>query len=983
MDEQSLFAAALQLPTDERREFLDDACAGDRCLRERLERLLEADGCGRGILDRGLDTLPEGKRVVPLAAGELFAGRYRLTGKLGEGGMGEVWAAEQTEPVPRPVALKFLHDRYEPRSPMAARFRTEARITARLQHPGIPPVHHVDELPDGRPFLVMKLIAGRTLEELLREQGPGPARWLGAFEAICQAVGYAHSNGVIHRDLKPSNVMVGAFGEVQVMDWGLAKVMPENTGARSEAVSEDRSPPVRAGSTDGTIGSVTRTGSVMGTPAYMAPEQAEGRLDAVDRRSDVFGLGAILCALLTGRPPEPVTLTPAPVGAAEKTFARLDASGAPPDLIALSKRCLAPEPADRPADGAAVAAAVAELRRGAEERARQAELERARAEVHAGEQQKRRRLTLIGAGAVALVLVAGIIGTALGLVRANSERKAAEEARDRARDARAEAEAARDRARDALDAMTSEAAEDFLITQRAASAEQKKFLTRVLDDYRTLAGESADDEPSRRRIAAAAFRVGRIEDRLGRPEEAAAAFRQSLQMYEALAAADPAAPGYRASIAGCHNSLGNELSNLGRKAEAEAHYREALALAERLAAERKGEIEHRRTAANAHYSLGILLNESGRRVEARDHLRRALEIREQLTTEVPLSAAFRREWAAALDNLGNVLADLGMKAEAEAHYRKALPVLEQLSAWFPTVSEFRRELAATLGNLGNVLLDLGKLPAAEEYLRRALALRERQAADQHGAADSRDELAVNLANLGQVCVRLRKNTEAKDHLDRATALLEKLVADHPHTPSYQFELGNTYFSCGVLAFGAGTGAPESLTWFDKAIEKLAPVCAADASHVRAKRQLGRCYQARGLACTQLERHAEAVKEWDRAFDLSAPEDRTRIRTERATSLLRVGQPARALADAEEVRDTTGLSGEQRYNLACIYSVASRDGERKQVHADRAMELLKQAIAAGWNDVEQTKQDTDLDPLRARADFKKLLAEFEQKYPPKK
>src|SRR5262249_28748852 len=155
-----------------------------------------------------------------------------------------VWAADQTEPFPRPVALKFLQGRYEPRSPIAARFLAEARITARLQHPGIPPVHHVHELPDGRPFLVMKLIAGRTLDELLRDQGPDPSRWLGVFEAICQAVGYAHSNGVIHRDLKPSNVMVGAFGEVQVMDWGLAKVVGGEPHEQLSTSAENDAPSV-------------------------------------------------------------------------------------------------------------------------------------------------------------------------------------------------------------------------------------------------------------------------------------------------------------------------------------------------------------------------------------------------------------------------------------------------------------------------------------------------------------------------------------------------------------------------------------------------------------------------------------------------------------------------------------------------------------------------------------------------------------------
>ncbi|QJW94926.1 serine/threonine-protein kinase [Frigoriglobus tundricola] len=362
MDEQSLFVAALQLPPDQRAAYLDGVCAGNRPLRVRLERLLSADGHGLGILDRCTVVAPGTHRSVPLAPGQVFAEHYRLTRKLGEGGMGEVWAADQTAPVLRPVALKFLHNRYDPRSTAAARFLAEARITARLQHPGIPPVHHVDEAPSGRPFLVMKLIAGRTLDRLLVEQGTGSALWLGVFEAICQAVGYAHAQGVIHRDLKPSNVMVGAFGEVLVMDWGLAKVLGPGPDAPPAGADGESDPAVQPAA--GTLEALTRTGLAMGTPAYMAPEQAAGQWDAVDSRSDVFGLGAILCALLTGRPPEPVTLTPAPTGAAEKTFARLAESPAPPELIALCRRCLAAEPADRPADGATVAAAVAELRAG-------------------------------------------------------------------------------------------------------------------------------------------------------------------------------------------------------------------------------------------------------------------------------------------------------------------------------------------------------------------------------------------------------------------------------------------------------------------------------------------------------------------------------------------------------------------------------------------------------------------------------------------
>src|SRR5262249_21049532 len=166
----------------------------------------------------------------------------------------------------------------------------EAQITGRLQHPGIPPVHQVGALPTGRWFLAMKLVRGRTLEQLLQEQGPGAARWLGVFEAICQAVGYAHSQNVIHRDLKPANIMVGAFGEIQVRDWGLAKALttPVAAAQRPDETDPEVSSPPQPGQSPWAPVEQTLAGSVLGTPAFMAPEQAIGALDRLDRRTDVF-----------------------------------------------------------------------------------------------------------------------------------------------------------------------------------------------------------------------------------------------------------------------------------------------------------------------------------------------------------------------------------------------------------------------------------------------------------------------------------------------------------------------------------------------------------------------------------------------------------------------------------------------------------------------------------------------------------------------
>jgi serine/threonine-protein kinase len=354
------------------------------------------------------------------------AGRYELLDEIARGGMGAVHRAVDRT-LGREVAVKLLQERFPVGSLAARRFVDEARIAGQLQHPGIAPVHDLGTLADGRPFLAMKLIKGRTLDELLRGR-PDPAadrgRSLAAFEQACQAVAYAHSRRVIHRDLKPANVMVGAFGEVQVMDWGLAKVLgdrPESAPPHPPDSDEHLATEIRSGR-DTDEGSETQAGSVLGTPAFMAPEQAVGAVDQVDARSDVFGLGAILAVILTGKPPyvgadAEGTRVLAARGKLDDCFARLDASGADPELVALGKRCLSPERADRPADAGAVASAVAALRAEAEERARQAELDRVRAEgekaaaeAEARAQRQRRRAQLAAAAGLLGLLVVGAGG---------------------------------------------------------------------------------------------------------------------------------------------------------------------------------------------------------------------------------------------------------------------------------------------------------------------------------------------------------------------------------------------------------------------------------------------------------------------------------------------------------------------------------------------------------------------------------------------
>jgi serine/threonine protein kinase len=291
----------------------------------------------REIGDRALDHLREVTQEPD------FEGtRYELGRELARGGMGVVYAARDRE-LDREVAIKVVAaEMADPET--IARLRREARIIAHLEHPGIVPVHDVGTLPDGRVFYAMKLVSGKRLDVLVREGSPLGER-LRLFLRICEAVAFAHAHGVIHRDLKPENVMVGPFGEVLVVDWGVAK-------HREETPTSDGSATPAAGRHSEHD---TAHGTVLGTPAYMAPEQARGEIDRVDARADVYALGAILYFLLTGRAPGrtkagPDDPTRTWAGATRPSAIeppRRLAPGIPRALEAICLRALAPDPEGR------------------------------------------------------------------------------------------------------------------------------------------------------------------------------------------------------------------------------------------------------------------------------------------------------------------------------------------------------------------------------------------------------------------------------------------------------------------------------------------------------------------------------------------------------------------------------------------------------------------------------------------------------------
>jgi tetratricopeptide (TPR) repeat protein len=716
----------------------------------------------------------------------------------------------------------------------------------------------------------------------------------------------------------------------------------------------------------------------------MPPEQAAGAVSAIDRRSDVFGLGAVLAVVLTGRPPfvgdtSESTRVKAAQGDVGDCFARLDACGADPDLVALCRRCLAPRPEDRPSDAGEVAKAVAALRAAADERARRAELDRVQAEVEAREavaraaaQRQRRRTLLTASGIIALVLLAGLSvslwqmrramqAEAVANTSAEQARLNAEEAERNAKQAQAERDAkalalaaeqkAREQAFAALRTMTAEVVERKFAQGTALTDDDRAFLRGVIAQFDAFAAIKGEDADSRAVRAEGRFRVGDMRFRLGELREAEKDYGEALSIRKQLVADFPTRPGFRQDLAVSHTNRARLLYTTGRLPEAEKDYDDALSIRKQLVADFPSRPEFRRGLAAGHNHRGILLRTTGRLPEAVKEYDEAVNIQKQLAAEVPTRPEFRRDMAGTVANRGSLLRSLGRLSEAEKDCDEAVSTYRQLATEVPSQPEFRYELAMSYNTRGNLLSSTGRLREAEDDYVQALTIQKQLAADFPARPEFGRELARSHLNRGSALSNVGRLTAAAKDFGQALSIYKRLAADFPDQPDVRSQLAVT---CGYLATlqrqqGNWAAAKEVL------LEGRPHILAALKANPRHP-NYRRCY--RDYLDVLATVHAALLEQED------------------------------AVRTAETCRDLGWDAPVDAYDAACCVSrcvpiVAKHDKldamrrqEAAQFYGDATMKFLRDAVSKGYKDVPHMKKDTDLDPLRQREDFQKLIAELE-------
>jgi serine/threonine-protein kinase len=833
-------------------------------------------------------------------------GKYELIEEVGRGAFGIVYRARDTE-LGRTVAVKVPRAGRPAAPGEMDRFLREARNVAQLEHPHIVPVH--DAGRDGEAcYLVSAFVAGTTLADRLADGRLAPRDAAELAARVADALQHAHRQGVVHRDIKPSNILIDGQGEPHLTDFGLAK---RDVGEIT----------------------VTLDGELLGSPAYMSPEQARGEAHRVDGRSDVFSLGVVLYELLTGERPfrgDHLHMIRKQVIEDEPRPPRRLNDRIPRDLETICLKCLGKEPRQRYATAGALAD---DLRRFLTGRPIQA---RPIGVLGRSGRWCRRNPAVAALGAaLLLVFLGGFAAVTAQWLRARREW--------------ARAERNLQLANQSVDDYFTKVSQDKLLNQKGMQPLRKELLALALPYYRSFLQQRGDDPKLRAGLARASFRAADIYGMLGLEKEASSALRTALLLYQESVRAAPSDTELSSDLAKVYDRLAVQQRGNGRLDETLASFGEARAIRARLAHDHPDNPAWRHELATSETNTGIFLFETGRPAEAIRSLRLARDILEGLTVVQPEALEFQDSLAHCSTTIGAAYRANGQPAEALDAFRRAHDVLARLTRDRPDDLDHLRDLAGTSHNIG--IVQLGTAPTeALHAFQEASGIQEKLVVENPAVVDYQSELGMTYSSLGILHLLAGHPDQALRPLEQSRDLRARVVRLVPDDLNSRSELGASLGNLGEALNRLGRYSEASAV-FRQAIEQQRLAFEKAPQVAQYRRFLSNCDVGLGQAQRALGRPSEAA----------------------ATALERKqlwpGHPVELYNVACELALCVPLVGKGQADLT-----AAEQAQRR-AFGDRAIEALRQAGRAGFKDHSTLKTDRDLDPLRLREDFRVLLMDL--------
>jgi tetratricopeptide (TPR) repeat protein/predicted Ser/Thr protein kinase len=748
---------------------------------------LRHDATGNWTPDPNLPTRTsdghEAAPGLPRGATVRYFGDYEIEKELGRGGMGVVYRARQVS-LNRPVALKMIKAGALADEAELRRFRNEAEAVALLDHAGIVPVYEVGE-HDGQNYFSMKLVEGGNLADQLPTFQANPRAAAILMAETAEAVHHAHMRGILHRDLKPANILVDFQGRPHVTDFGLAKLIESDV-------------------------ELTASGAIMGTPSYMSPEQASGRRASITTATDIYGLGAILYALLTGKAPfsgDSLVDTLQAVKERPPEPPRSLKANVPRDLETICLKCLEKDPQRRYASAQALAD---DLRSWLDSRPIAAR--RVRAAERAWLWCKRKPAIAALAAAVVLAALGGTAAVIVVQTRANrllekknldlqaSNTKLAEQ-RARAQDRETQAIDAVKRFGDVIEG------EKELKNNPALDGLRKRLLNEPLAFFKDLRDRLQSDRDttpeSLARLAHASFDLGKLTGQIGDKQNALIAYREALPILQKLADANPADIEYQRDLAQSYNSIGFVLDAIGKTDEGLKTLDSALLIRQKLADANPTDTDLQLAVVSAHQNIGLILIGKRKPAAALKTDMAQLAILQKLADADPTDRHIQTALANCYQSIGLNLKFTGKLSEALDAHRSAEVILRKVADAEPTVNKHQSHLARCQVDIGILLRDMGNTAEAMKVHESALAISQKLADANPTVTDYQDELAGKYANVGVLLARSGKAAEAQNAFLRALKIRQKLADDNPTVLDFQGALAGSHDNLGIMLRESG------------------------------------------------------------------------------------------------------------------------------------------------------------------------------------